>query len=81
MDEQEELDRLREALVAEQWEVECSHTDEGDPWCAIYDRAQEVVLHIMRVERAYVVVWPQEGLSTRTTSLRKAVDMAISACR
>jgi hypothetical protein len=81
-DEQKELDRLREAFAAEQYEVECSRTDEGDPWCAVHDNAQqEMVLHITRVARAYVVVWPSQGLSSRTTSLRNAIDMAIQGRR
>ncbi len=34
-----------------QWELECKHTDAGDPWCIIYDQDQHgVVLHIARID-------------------------------
>jgi hypothetical protein len=78
-EEEAELDRLREALSADQYEIECSSTDDGDPWCVVHDHAQQdVILHITRLERGYVIVWPREGRSRRTTSLRSAVDMAVN---
>ena len=34
-----EIERIREACAFRpHFEVECSHTDEGDPWCIVYDR-------------------------------------------
>ena len=38
------------------FELECAHTDEGDPWCIVYDRERElVVLHIARIDSRYVM--------------------------
>jgi hypothetical protein len=35
------------------WILECSHTDAGDPWCVVYDeRHQRIVLSISRVSSA-----------------------------
>jgi hypothetical protein len=78
--EQTELDRLRDAFSEERYEVECSHTDEGDPWCVVHDKAQqEVVVHITRLGRVYIVFWPEQRSSTQTTSLSTAIDMAIGS--
>ena len=55
------IDRLRTACKnTEHWELESSRTDAGDPWCLIYDRHQHrIVLHFARIDRRYVIVWPQ----------------------
>ena len=38
------------------FELECAHTDEGDPWCIVYDGERElVVLHIARIDSRYVM--------------------------
>jgi hypothetical protein len=38
--------------ASEDWSLECSHTDAGDPWCVVYDRHQErIILHIARIDR------------------------------
>ncbi len=81
--EQAELDRLREAFSAEHLKIECSHTDEGDPWCIVYDRRRSaVLLHIARIDRHYVVVWPDQGRpATQALSIAKAVSLAIDIGR
>ena len=55
------IDRLRTACKnTEHWELESSRTDAGDPWCLIYDRHQHrIVLHFARIDRRYVIAWPQ----------------------
>jgi hypothetical protein len=58
--------------------VECEHTDAGDLWCIIYDQEpHRIVLHIARIERRYVAVWPREKRSAETSSMTAAVEMAL----
>jgi hypothetical protein len=81
--EHAEIGRL-EALCSgtDQWSLECDHTDAGDPWCVIYDHQHHrIVLHIARIERRYVVVWPREGRSAETPSMIAAVEMALERLR
>ena len=53
--------------------MECSHTDAGDPWCVIYDRREHrIVLHIARIDRRYVVVWPTRQRSVNTPTMEAA---------
>ena len=55
--------------------MECEHTDAGDPWCIIYDQEHHrIVLHIARIERRYVAVWPREERSAETSSMTAAVE-------
>ena len=38
-----EIDRIRaECAPHSNFELQCSHTDEGDPWCIVYDREWDV---------------------------------------
>ena len=79
-DERGNIDRL-EALCrkTEHWELECSHTDAGDPWCVIYDRQEHrIVLHIARIDRRYVVVCPTRQQSVTTPTIDRAIDMALA---
>jgi hypothetical protein len=43
-----EIDRIRAVCVKHGGlEFECSHTDEGDPWCVVYEQTRgRIVLHI-----------------------------------
>jgi hypothetical protein len=53
--------------ASDHWKLECSHTDVGDPWCIVYDQEEHrIILHIARIERQYVVVWPGENRSAKT---------------
>jgi hypothetical protein len=54
-DERAELRRLEQLCDASQdWSLECSHTDAGDPWCIIYDQRQQgIILRIARIDRQY----------------------------
>jgi hypothetical protein len=78
--EREHIGRL-EALCrdAPDWETECSQTDAGDPWCVVYDRRHHrTLLHIARIDRRYLIVWPEQQKSVRTATIAKAVDMAVA---
>lgn len=75
-----ELDRIRAACGARadfaEWE--CGHTDEGDPWCIVYVRGHgRIILHIARIDRCYVIAAPRQSLSSRSTSMTEAVEIAL----
>ena len=60
--------------------LECSHTDEGDPWCVVREtRNSTIIVHIAKIDRRYVVVVPFEGRSQRPDTMGTAVDQAIQA--
>ena len=63
--EHSRIDRIRaECAGYEGLEVDCSHTDERDPCCIVYDReSDEVIVHIARIDCRYTVMrasrqWP-----------------------
>jgi hypothetical protein len=63
----------------EHWEMECSFTDAGDPWCVIYDlQEHRILLHIARIDRRYVVVWPPRQRSVNMATMEAAVDKALT---
>jgi hypothetical protein len=54
----------------------------GDPWCIIYDQHQQsIILHIARIDRQYVVVWPREQRSTKSTIMAVAIDIAVEGLK
>jgi hypothetical protein len=74
-----EIDRIR-ALCVKQGglEFECSHTDEGDPWCVVYEQTRgRIVLHIARIGRCYFIVSPPRTKSARATTMSQAVEIAL----
>jgi hypothetical protein len=81
--ERAEIRRLEQLCDASQdWLLECSHTDAGDPWCIIYDQQQEgIILHIARIDRQYVVVWPREQRSAKTSVMALAVKIALDGLK
>ena len=75
-----ELQRLT-ALCRDRddWKLEFDQTEAGDPWAVIYDRARRrTVLHLARIDRRYVAVFPTQGCSHRTVSLQSAIEIALS---
>ena len=61
------------------WELECKHTDVCDPWCVIYDKYQhKVVLHVARIDRRYIVVWPLQQRSVSRATMAAAVDLVLA---
>jgi hypothetical protein len=81
--ERSELNRIRtEAEGIAFAEFECNHTDEGDPWCIIHDRATDtIVVHIARINHRYVVVTPHDNRIVKTVILASAVDRALGELR
>ena len=82
-DEYAEIRRLEKLCDAsEDWSLECSYTDADDPWCIIYDQNRQwIILHMARIDRQYVVVWPREQRSEKTTIMALAVDSALEGLR
>jgi hypothetical protein len=81
--EKAEIRQLEQLCHAsEDWSLECSHTDAGDPWCIIYDQHQQgIILHIARIDRRYVLVWPREQRSEKTAIMAVAVDLALEGLK
>jgi hypothetical protein len=59
------------------WELEYGRTDTGDPWCVVHNLPRDALVHIARIDRRYVVAWPQEQRSVSFASIKAAVDMAL----
>ena len=76
--ERAEIERIqRDCTEFSNLQFECSHSDENDPWCIVYDTAADrILLHIARIDRRYVVVPQQKGLE-RYTSMVAAVETAL----
>ena len=74
-----EIDRVRAVCEKRSGlELECSHTDEGDPWCVVYDQTRGLILlHIARIDRCYVIVSPRQTKSARRASMAEAVEIAL----
>ena len=77
--EQGEIDRVRAACVEHpNLSLEAGLTDEGDPWCIVYDREREqVIFHLARIDHSYVVVKP-ESRCKRTATMGEAMNVVIS---
>ena len=77
--ERAELGRLEE-YCADRLVLECSHTDEGDPWCVMFLRGQhEILLHIAKLDHGFVVVVPREHRSLRTSRFADAIRFGLAA--
>ena len=75
--EDAEIARLAKTC-ATRFQLECSHTDEGDPWCVVREsRSSTIIVHVAKIDRRYVVVF--EGRSQRPDTMGAAVDQAIEA--
>jgi hypothetical protein len=75
-----EIERLK-AICSEHkdWELECDRSDSGDPWAVIYDSAQEwTVVHLARIDRRYVAVFPTLARLYRAATLRSAIDVVVT---
>ena len=60
-----------------QLEFDGGQTDEGDPWCIVYDQAgHQIILHIARIDRRYLIVCPGKG-SEKAASIRTAIEIAL----
>ena len=66
------------ALPVLGFELECAHTDEGDPWCIVYDAERElVVLHIARIDSRYVMARASHSKPLTMASLSAAINAAL----
>jgi hypothetical protein len=73
-----ELQRLREAYAAPYYEMECSVSEDGDPWCVVSDKTLDrVVIHIARIGRIYMIVHPERGISSTVAQFKHAIDILI----
>ena len=77
--EHSRIDRIRADCAGyEGLEVECSHTDERDPWCIVYDReSDKVIVHIARIDCRYFVMRASRRQLLTATSISVAVDAAM----
>ena len=75
-----EIDRIRAACgKRSDLKLECGHTDEGDPWCIVYDRENdEVIVHVARIDRRYLVMKARGARLVTTRSISVAVDAAMA---
>lgn len=82
-DERAEIRGLEKACDAvDEWLLECSNTDAGDPWCIVYDqRRRTVIVHFARFDGQYVVVWPREQRSKKTSIMAVAIDIALEGLK
>ena len=80
--EQYQIDRIRaECAGYDGLEVECSHTDEYDPWCIVYDRERDqVIVHIARIACRYMVITASHRQLLFITSISMAVTLRLENC-
>ena len=79
-DEIAQIERLKRACrgIDRYWDVECGCSDEGDPWCAVYDwRRDRPIVHVARIDGSYVTVFPSGLGSSQNATLRAAMDAAL----
>jgi hypothetical protein len=73
------IERIRAACLADpDLQLEGGRTDEGDPWCIVYDRARDrVVLHIARIDQSYIIVRPRQFRLQKVSKMRDAIEVAL----
>ena len=72
------LTQMQRALVRCGLRVDCEHgtTDEGDPFTDFCEVGTgKLVVHVARIDRRYVIAWPDGSSVTRTHDLGRAVDL------
>jgi hypothetical protein len=77
--ERREIKRIRvECAKHQELVLEASRTDEGDPWCIVYDcRRDVVILHLARIDRRYIVALSCRSQLQRTTCIEAAAEIAL----
>jgi hypothetical protein len=76
--EKSELQRLHTVYRPPRYEIECSLTEDGDPWCVVYDCVRdEITVHIARIGSRYIVVHPDKNLSRSAAHIKNAIDLAV----
>ena len=61
------------------WALGYGCAEAGDPWCIVHNQEGDVMVHIARIGRHYVVAWTQGQQPARFASLYAAVDLALRA--
>jgi hypothetical protein len=80
LQESAQLDRIKAALGPyDSLVFDSSHTDELDPWGVVHDRNDAVLVHIARIDRRYIVVWPGKSESMRTATIAVAVEAVLAS--
>ncbi len=72
------LTEIQRTLVRRGLCVESEHgtSDEGDPFTDFCElRTGKLVVHVARIDRRYVIAWPDGSSVTRTHDLSRAVDL------
>lgn len=77
--ERRQLSRLVACAAIQDWDLSYGCAEAGAPWCIVHDMQGDVVVHIARIERRYVVGWQQGQQSARFMTLKAAVDLALRA--
>jgi hypothetical protein len=75
-----EIRRLKEACeIGGHQELTCDQTETGDPWCVIHERSSDkILLHLARIDRRYIVVFPfNKTAARRFSTIRAALDLAL----
>ena len=73
-----EIDRIAACAKSALLELEGGESDEGDPWCILHDPGRkQVIMHIARIDRRYIVVCPSQSQIHRTPCLAGAVETAL----
>jgi len=76
--ERREISRLETMCAANKgWALGYGCAEAGDPWCIVHDADGEVMVHIARIERRYVVAWAPGQQRAQFASLKAAVDLAL----
>lgn len=78
MRERVRLTQIQRALVRSGLNIQCEHgtSDEGDPFADFCEvRTGKLVVHVARIDRRYVIAWPDGSSVTRTHDLSRAVDL------
>jgi len=76
-DEKLELQHLDTVYPAPHYKIECSLTEDGDPWCVVLDSLRDtIIVHIARIGRRYVVGRPDKNMSRTVATIKTAIELA-----
>ena len=76
--ERREISRLETMCAANKgWALGYGCAEAGDPWCIVHDMQGDVIVHIARIDRRYVVAWPRGQRPARFAALKAAVDLLL----
>lgn len=76
--ERREISRLETVCAANQgWALGYGCAEAGDPWCIVHDQEGDVVVHIARIDRRYLVAWAQGQQPAQFATLKAAVDLVL----